>query len=609
MAQPPDAAPHLNRVTLLSSFALLASFATIAWLAARSKSPTYDEPYHAPSAWVALHRGDFRIDSEDPPLWKYWAALPNGRDALRADFAGDVWRSIPSNLPRQWYWCVTTLYRTPGNDAEAFIARSRAMMLIIGVALGALTAWWAWRLKGAVAAITAAGLFAFDPNFLAHAPLVKNDVVFALSMLALLLVLWRCGQRLTWPRAIAAALLCAAMLTVKFSGVLAGVLVPAMLGLRALLPWPWMVLRRELHHRLARLAAAVATTLLCAIVSIAGIWAVYGFRFDPTPEPGVRLNTDQLAAMAAQNQAIAAGRSPQASAQLGAFVRTMRLAEAHHLLPQSWLAGLLFTYQASLVRPAYLFGRISPTGWWYYFPLAMLVKTPVATIVLAAFTLIAMTALLPRLIRTRAQLWNILCLATPFAIYMISAMRGHLNIGIRHMLPVYPLAFIAIGCAAAWTVRRWGRRAVIVLCVFGVLLVGETLAAFPDYIPFFNLAAGGERGGFHLLGDSNLDWGQDLKALAEWQRAHPEMPLYLAYFGLADPHYYGVNYTPLPGGYRYDPTPQWPRGRCVVAVSATYLQGLLVDPELYDTFYRKVAALRPDDVLGGSLYLYEFPPK
>jgi hypothetical protein len=598
-----------NRLALLVCSTLLVSFALIAWLAVSAKSPTYDEPYHAPSAWIALHRSDFRIDSEDPPLWKYWAALPNGRDAISADFTGDTWQSIPRNLPRQWYWCVTTLYRTPGNNAEAFIARSRAMMLIVGIGLGAMIAWWAWRLKGAVAAIVATTLFALDPNFIAHAPLVKNDVVFALSMLSLVFVLWRCGQQLTWPRAIAAALLCAVMPTVKFSGVLAGVLVPVMLGFRAMPPWTWVVFGRELRGRGARLAAAALVTVLCGLLSIGGIWAAYGFRFDPTPDPGVRLDTDRLAAMAAQNEAIAAGRSPDASAQPGLFVRVLRLAEAHHLLPQAWLAGLLFTYQASLVRPAFLFGQISPTGWWYYFPVATLVKTPIATIASAVFTIITIAILARRLFRSRETTWSALCLATPFAIYTASAMRGHLNIGIRHMLPVYPLAFIAIGCTAAWAAQHWGRRATIVLSILALLLAAETLSVFPDYIPFFNLAAGGARGGFHLLGDSNLDWGQDLKALAAWQRRHAEMPLYLAYFGLADPHYYGVTYTPLPGGYRYDPKPEWPRGTCVVAVSATYLQGLLIDPELYETFYRKLAAMPPTDVIGGSIYLYQFPPK
>jgi hypothetical protein len=167
--------------------------------------------------------------------------------------------------------------------------------------------------------------------------------------------------------------------------------------------------------------------------------------------------------------------------------------------------------------------------------------------------------------------------------------------------------YVAAGCVAAYAARMWGRRAVIALAIGGAVLAVESLSVFPNFIPFFNVAAGGARGGLALLGDSNLDWGQDLKLLAEWQRAHPERPMYLAYFGLADPHYYGVRYTPLPGGYHYDPKPAWPGGECVVAVSATYLQGILVEPELYEQFYKKLAALRPTEVLGGTIYLYQFP--
>src|SRR5262249_17381697 len=178
-----------DRIALLLCSALLITFTSIAWLAARTKSPAYDEPYHAMSAWVALHRGDFRIDSEDPPLWKYWAALPDGVGALIANFGGDDGRSIPKVPPRQWYWCVTTLYRTPANDAESFIARSRAMMLVIAVGLGALTVWWAWRLKGAVAAVVVAAPFAFDPKLLAHRPLVQHDLVFNLALLRLVYLL------------------------------------------------------------------------------------------------------------------------------------------------------------------------------------------------------------------------------------------------------------------------------------------------------------------------------------------------------------------------------------------------------------------------------------
>jgi hypothetical protein len=280
---------------------------------------------------------------------------------------------------------------------------------------------------------------------------------------------------------------------------------------------------------------------------------------------------------------------------------------------------MLFTYQSALLRPAFLCGQLSARGWWYYFPFAMLVKTPVATIVAVIGALLVLAFSHGRAVGFGEdappkptgppgdwdRAWSLTCLLLPVAVYMTTAMRSNLNLGLRHVLAVYPALYIATGCAAAYLVRRWSTKAVVVLTILTIGLIAESLAAYPDFIPFFNAAAGGRDAGIHLLGDSNLDWGQDLPALAAWQREHADAPpIYLAYFGLADPHYYDIRYTPLPGGYHYDPPPQWPHGECVIAVSATYLQGLHIDSELFERFYRPLAKMRPIEVLGGSIYLY-----
>ena len=140
-------------------------------------------------------------------------------------------------------------------------------------------------------------------------------------------------------------------------------------------------------------------------------------------------------------------------------------------------------------------------------------------------------------------------------------------------------------------------------------LAGETAGAFPDYIPFFNVAAGGWRHGLELLSDSNLDWGQDLIVLAAWQRAHPRAPLYLAYWGTADPEFYGISYRNMPGGYIFGPPPQPPEPEgpaCVVAISATTLQGVYLSPFGRD-YYRPFRMSKPREVLGESIYLFDYP--
>ena len=148
--------------------------------------------------------------------------------------------------------------------------------------------------------------------------------------------------------------------------------------------------------------------------------------------------------------------------------------------------------------------------------------------------------------------------------------------------------------------------------VGAILLVGlatESLAAFPDYIPFFNIAAGGSRGGIRLLGDSNLDWGQDLLLLADWHRKHPDVKLYASTFGAIDPRRLGVPYTPMPAGFwgsdgALPPDPNQPG---VLVIGASILQGIYVR-EPWDRMYAEIRTWKPREVLGGSIYLYDFPP-
>ena len=130
------------------------------------------------------------------------------------------------------------------------------------------------------------------------------------------------------------------------------------------------------------------------------------------------------------------------------------------------------------------------------------------------------------------------------------------------------------------------------------------MASFPNYLSFFNVASVGSRGGVRLLGDSNLDWGQDLKLLADWRQKNPDGNLYLCYFGMADPAYYGIDYINLPGGYRYGPPVKFPTGPGIIAISATHLQGIHLDLALRD-YYAPLRHARPIAVLGGSIYLFD----
>jgi len=97
--------------------------------------------------------------------------------------------------------------------------------------------------------------------------------------------------------------------------------------------------------------------------------------------------------------------------------------------------------------------------------------------------------------------------------------------------------------------------------------------------------------------------------LVQWQREHPKEKLYLAYFGYADPEYYGLRYISLPGGYMYDAHRHWvdPYSRSVVAISASNLQGIMLNDELH-AYFAQWKNRKPIAVLGDSIYLYEYDP-
>ena len=266
------------------------------------------------------------------------------------------------------------------------------------------------------------------------------------------------------------------------------------------------------------------------------------------------------------------------------MTQSLVIFEDLRVLPQAWLHGLLYTYQSSLVRPSYLLGQYSNTGWWYYFPVAMLTKTPLATLS-ACVAAIVVLVLAIRTIRWRAVAasWTAACLFIPPAIFLISAMRTNLNLGLRHVLLVYPFIYLGIGLAVGEAWRRWRGVAKWTAALLAIVLALETLLAFPDYIAFFNAAAGGKRGGFRILGDSNLDWGQDLKLLAHvaaGAAAHASerepLPRLLR---LGRP--VGVRHPlhQFPRRIQVRAEVSWRRDPGVLAISATTLQGIYLSGE------------------------------
>jgi hypothetical protein len=174
-------------------------------------------------------------------------------------------------------------------------------------------------------------------------------------------------------------------------------------------------------------------------------------------------------------------------------------------------------------------------------------------------------------------------------------MASNINIGIRHLLPIYPFVFVLAGATlAAWS----GKRKAMVLGVLGAALVAESLAIYPHYLAFFNVLSGGPANGPNLLVDSNLDWGQDVKKLKRYMDRHAIPRVCMAYFGTADLDYYGLPYDTL----AHERTEAEAMSRdCVLAVSATLLEGVY----LPDDSFAWLRERKPTARVGYSIYVYD----
>jgi hypothetical protein len=623
MTSPPISLRRSERhgtLGLLVCAGCLFAFGVISFEAWSDKSATNDEPLHFVSAWIQTHYDDFRCNPEDPPLWKYYVAAGTDRNRLRIDTKSDEWKSMLEKFPMgSLLFSDIALYETSGVDADGLLRAARARMVLLGVALDGVIAWWAWRLRGPLAGVVAAGIFAFDPNFLAHAPLVKNDVPLTLIFVLLMAAVWLLGERATLFRCVAIVLLVGAALTTKFSGILCFPMLGAALAIRSMMKRPWLFLRWNLSTRSRRFGASAVLFAASLLFGYAAIWASYGFRFGVSPDPAVQFNFEQPMNYIAWNEmrlrqrpipiAISDPRMDQWLKEWkpNAVEEMCLAANRYQLLPQTWIVGFLYTQGTTLVRRAFLCGEIRVQGWWYYFPLAMLFKTPLATLMGAALAIAVAAARLRRALPQ--DIWPLCALGIAPILYLGVAMWGNFNIGIRHVLPIYPFLFIFMGVAATYAYSKTRAITGIVLVVLFAGLVVETVAAYPDFIPFFNVASGGWRGGIRLLSDSNIDWGQDLPALARWQREHPGRQLYLCQFALPNPTYYGINYIEMDGAILGQDGEKRPSGNPpVYAISAVALQGTFLESGPQYDFYHGFLKIKPIDVLDGTIYLYDRAP-
>jgi len=539
---------------------------------ARSCSITFDEGPHLAVGYATLRTGDLRLQPVHihPPLANVLAALPLlGLPDLPDPRAVSGWEIASLSAVTD---ALVWQYPHPRRLAMA----ARFPIIVMTMLLGTLVFRWASDLFGPRAGLMALGLYAFDPNIVAHGSLVTTDMAVTLWGTAALFLTARYLRRPRWG-------------CLAGAGVALGVALASKVSAMSLLPLLgvlWLLAPRLLPWR-RRFLAAAGGLALAALT----LWAAYGFQVRSLP--GFPL--------------------PVPAATHLEIYRSLR---EHYRLG----------------HPSFLMGQNSDYGWWFYFPVAFALKTPLVTLLLLAASIIAnLKSQTPTPKSITCYLLFVICHWGPLVlfplIYAASTLFSSVNIGYRHLLPILPFLFIFISRMAnsEWRiVNHATRNTQHASCVtrhasrftFHVLritlyvllpcyLIG-TLRIFPHYLAYFNLLAGGPAGGYRYLVDSNLDWGQNLWQLRDWVRENSVERVYYAHFSPDRPQVYGVEADFLPPDPRavsfapFDPAPG------VYAAGATVLQGVYTpDVNTYAWFRAHEPLVR----LGHALFVYEVPAR
>lgn len=537
-------APSLLRRPELFALLLLALHFAFALSGKREWSATSDEIAYVTAGHAYWGMNDYRLQPENGNLPQRWEGLPAWLGGAKLPPGSNPYWSTSD----VWALGHAYLYEL-GNDAGRILFRARAMNLCWSVACGWLVFAWSRRLFGDAGGLLSLAFYCFDPTFLAHGALATSDVCMTFFMLAAVGAWWRHLRDLSPRSGALSAVVFGLACVAKFSAVL-------LLPMFAIIAIVFRLTGGKLPAR----------RLLWSIVGHAGmavlvIWASFGFRYAAAaPDAPARLQFINqwepiLAAVGWQGRVIG-------------WLRDW------HALPEAFLFGYNHVLAFAQQRAAFLDGEYGVTGWVRFFPLAFLYKS---TLTLLLALVVAAAVTIHRWTRTAARWPADLRRVTPllvlFVVYWAFSLTTHLNIGHRHILPIYPVLYIFVGAIGWRAVHAW-RAAGVITLAFGAAAAVEAFLIHPHELAYFNALAGGPKNGWRRLVDSSLDWGQDLPGLKRWLEANAfGEPVYLSYFGAGDPDYYGLRITRLPflnGFHQHHPVYQPKAG--VYCISATMLQ-------------------------------------
>lgn len=494
---------------------------------ARTDSLTVDEKVHITAGYLHTWYGNYTFNSEHPPLLN--------------DLAGFFAKLSRPNLPAaslsdfeggdQWQYGDLFFYHSD-NNVEKLVFSSRLPFILLTLGLIYLVFIWAKEVFGPKAGLMAAALVGFCPNILAHGRLATTDAVAFFFVLAVWL-LRKYILKSSWSNALLLGTAIALAILAKFSGVL----ILPVIGCGLL--YFWIAKRPKFLTAFGQLLVILGTALVLS-------WLVYLFSM-----------RGELT-------------SPIFMAPINKFIQGYNILADHNQVGH-W---------------NYLNGQIKFTGWWYYFLLVLWYKLTIPSLLLIGLSIIFY--IYSKHSKINSFLDEFL-IAFPLLLFLGFSFTSHIDIGIRHILPVLPFLFLfasRLGETTNFILKPIVAGLVILHVAFGIL-------AYPNFIAYFNQIAGGPKGGINHLIDSNLDWNQNMKRFAAYAKDKNIKEVYTYCWDLESFEYYGIKANFLPT------TPV----NGVVVVCAHQLK------IKYDYDFSWVTKYPFDDVVAQGMYIWRFDQK
>lgn len=518
----------LIAVPLLFAHWLLAFGSTL------EKSLTYDEGAHLFSGVVYWLKGDFRFHCENGNLSQRWCAIP-------AVLSSHL--QLPSSDQPFWIdaqpreGANSFLYEC-GNDPQWLIRSGRAWCALWGVGICALVFVWSRQIFGDAGAILSLASCVFCPTLLANGPLMTSDACLSFFLLLATYSIWTVLHQLKPQFICLTAVSLAGLFLAKTSAVLIIPIATILVLTRLLSERPREV--QDQSHSIPgnnpriQLPRILATAFLCGATTWSAVWAAFDMRYSPvSPQDAIHGNHEYFRF----------GSLDNLFKQHPKQTRAIRLLAQAKILPEPYLYGAAYV-AVHRERISFLNGSYALGGFKTYFPYTLIVKTPIGTLsllALAAFSIFFAS----RSGNSAGVLYCCMPLIVLICVYLGIAVVSGLNIGHRHILPIYPAIHILLGGATLWAAKSPFIRGVLI--AFACLFMGEVALARPNFLAYFNGLISAEHRHEHLV-ESSLDWGQDLPSLKKWlDQNNTEMAdVFLAYFGTDVPAKYGIQAVRIP---------------------------------------------------------------